>query len=371
MNRVFLQAEAVFDGTRLHPDAGVAVADGRVVALGPPPPGATVQRLGSGLLAPGFVDLQVNGGGGVMLGPEPGALETILTTHARLGATTILPTLITDTPERTRAMIAAAIAAHRSGTAGLGGLHLEGPHLDPARAGAHDQALIRPLTAADLALYAEAARALPALMVTLAPAAATTDQIARLAAAGVIVALGHAEATEAQARAAFAAGARCVTHLWNAMSGLGHRAPGLVGATLDSTVAAGLIADGHHIADATLRITLAARAEGLFLVSDAMAVAGTDLDRFTLGGRVIRRAGGRLTLADGTLAGADLTLAQAVAHLTRAGCPIERALAMATSIPAGLIGLPVGRLTPGAPADLVHLAPDGTLAGVWQGGQRL
>lgn len=370
MDDGFLQADAVFDGVRLHPGAGVRLDAGRIAAIGPPPQGA-VRHLGPGVLAPGFVDLQVNGGGGAMLGPEGGALATILAAQARLGATTILPTLITDTPSRTRATIAAVTAAHRAGLAGLGGLHLEGPHLDPRRAGAHEPALIRPMDDDDLALYLDTARALPALMITLAPCAVTPAQIARLAQAGVIVSLGHAEATEAEARAAWAAGARAVTHLWNAMSGLGHRAPGLAGATLDGTIAAGLIADGVHVADAVLRITLAARAQGLFLVSDAMAVAGTGDDRFTLGGRVIHRAGGRLTLADGTLAGADLTLAQAVAHLVALGCPPERALAMATRIPANLIGSPAGRLVPGGPADLVHLRPDWTLAGVWQNGTRV
>lgn len=371
MDRVFLRAEAVHDGDRVIPGAGVLLEGGRVAAVGPAPRGARIQRLGPGWLVPGLVDLQVNGGGGAMLGPEPGALATILSAQARLGATTILPTLITDTPARTRATIAAVIAAHRAGAAGLGGLHLEGPHLDPRRAGAHDPGLIRPMEAEDLALYLDAARALPALMVTLAPCAATPAQIAALAGAGAIVSLGHTDATEAEARAAFAAGARAATHLWNAMSGLGHRAPGLVGAVLDGAAAAGLIADGHHVADTALRLSLKARDSGLFLVSDAMAVAGTDRPGFTLGGRAIRRAGGRLELADGTLAGADLSLPRAIAHLVGLGCPAERAVAMASRLPAGLIGSPAGRLAPGAPADVVHLGPDWGLRAVWQGGERL
>jgi len=371
METIFLRAGALHDGTRLHPGAGVLLRGGRIAAIGAAPAGVAVQALGPGWLVPGLVDLQVNGGGGVMLGPGPGVLATMLAAHARLGATTILPTLITDTPERTAAVIAAAVAAHRAGLPGLAGLHLEGPHLDPRRAGAHDPALIRPMTAADLDLYLAAARALPALMITLAPCAASAGQIAALAAAGVVVSLGHAEATEAEARAAIAAGARAATHLWNAMSGLGHRAPGLVGAVLAGDLAAGLIADGHHVADAALRVTLAARAAGLFLVSDAMAVAGTGLGGFTLGGREIRRHEGRLTLADGTLAGADLSLPGAIAHLAGLGCPAERAVAMASRIPADLIGSPAGRVVPGGVADLVHLTPDQRVAGVWQGGRRI
>jgi N-acetylglucosamine-6-phosphate deacetylase len=371
MDSVFRQADAVHDGDRVIPGAGVLIAGGRVAAIGPAPPGTTVHRLGPGWLVPGFVELQVNGGGGAMLGPDPGTLSAILSAHARLGATTLLPTLITDSPERTRAVIAATVAAHHARLPGLAGLHLEGPHLDPRRAGAHDPALIRPMTDADLALYLEAARDLPALMITLAPCAATPDQIAALAAAGVVVSLGHTDATEAEARAAIAAGARAVTHLWNAMSGLSHRAPGRVGATLDGDLSAGLIADGHHIADAALRVTLAARPSGLFLVSDAMAVAGTDLPGFLLGGRAIRRADGRLTLQDGTLAGADLTLPQAVAHLVGLGCDPARTVAMASAVPADLIGCAAGRLRPGGPADLLHLGTDWGLRRVWQGGRAL
>ncbi len=370
MDRV-IQADAVFDGDQLHPGAAVVLSRDRVAGIGPPPPGLPVEDVGPGWLLPGFVDLQVNGGGGAMLGPEPGALDQICDAHARLGATSILPTLITDTPERTRATLVRVIEACRAGRAGVLGLHLEGPHLDPRRAGAHDPSLFRPLTAEDLQLYLDAARALPALMITLAPAMASVEAIATLARAGVVVSLGHTEASESEARAAFAAGARAVTHLWNAMSPLHHRAPGLVGAALCADVALGLIADGHHVADCVLALTLAARRHRVFLVSDAMAVAGTEAEVFAFQGREIRRAGGRLVLPDGTLAGADLTLDCAIARVATLGCPLERAFAMATSIPADLIGATVGRLRKGWPADLVHLGPDLRLSAVWQRGQRI
>jgi len=387
MMRAF-RAEHIFDGTNLLTDATLLVAQGRVAALlpsgTPPPPDAERIDLGAGVLAPGLIDLQVNGGDGVMLGAGTDAAQIarICAAHVRLGATGLLPTLITDTPAVTARVIAAGIEAARAGCPGFLGLHLEGPHLDPRRAGAHDPALIRPLTEADLVALETAARALPALMVTLAPEAATPDQIARLAQSGVVVALGHSDCTADVAEAAFDAGARAVTHLFNAMSQLSARAPGLVGATLAASVPAGIIADGVHVADAALRTALAAKAgDGLFLVSDAMAVAGTDLDQFTLGGRrIARRAGrvegpgagrvgGRLTLADGTLAGADITLPQSLAHLIRLGCPVARALSMATRIPARLIGAADrGTLVPGARADFVHLAPDMTLNAVWRDG---
>ncbi|HET9069178.1 MAG TPA: N-acetylglucosamine-6-phosphate deacetylase [Amaricoccus sp.] len=375
MTTVF-EGAAVFDGARLHAGAALVVEAGRVAAILPldeAPPGERV-RLAGGVLAPGFLDLQVNGGGGVMLNARPdlAGIRTICAAHARLGTTGLLPTLITDTPEVTRAAVAAGLAAAAEGIPGFLGLHLEGPHLDPRRKGAHDARLIRPMDAGDLAFLIEAARRLPALVVTLAPAGATPAQIAALAAAGAVVSLGHSEATAAEAAAAFAAGARMVTHLFNAMSQLGSREPGLVGAALDAEgVRAGLIADGIHVAPASMRAALAAKrgTDGIFLVTDAMAVAGTDDDAFTLNGRAILRRDGRLTLADGTLAGADLDLATAVSVLVAAGATLPLALRMATAVPAAAIGRDdLGRLAPGLPADLVHLDDGLVLRGVWRAG---
>jgi N-acetylglucosamine-6-phosphate deacetylase len=366
---VFTGAQ-VFDGKRLFARRSLRVVGGRVAAG--PGPGRRIP-LGGGMLVPGFLDLQVNGGGGRMVGPALSVadLADLCATHARLGATGILPTLITDRPEATRQVLDTAREAARRQVPGFLGLHLEGPHLDPRRAGAHDPALIRPMTEEDLAALCQAAADLPALMVTLAPEAATPDQIARLTAAGGIVSLGHSACSAAEAQAAMAAGARAITHLFNAMSQLGSREPGLVGAALTGPVHAGLIADLHHVAAASLRIALAA-SDRLFLVSDAMAVAGTGLDRFALQGRTVLRQGGRLVLADGTLAGADLSLPQAVANLIGLGCPAEMALAMATTRPAEVLGrADLGHLCPGAPADMLHFGPDGTLRGVWRAGQRL
>jgi N-acetylglucosamine-6-phosphate deacetylase len=360
---------AIFDGTGLHHGAALVVDGGRVLGLGAAGgPGVTLE---GGILAPGLIDLQVNGGGGVAVdgATDVEALAHICAAHARLGATGLLPTLITDTPDAVAGVIAAGIAAARQGVPGFLGLHLEGPHLDPRRKGAHDAALIRPMTDADLALLCDAARHLPALMVTVAPEAVTPDQIARLSSAGVVVSLGHTDCTLQQARAAIAAGARCATHLFNAMSQLGNREPGLVGAVLSGTIAAGLIADGIHVAPEVLRIALAARPEGLFLVSDAMCVAGTGLTEFRLGGRRILRDQGRLTLEDGTLAGADLSLPDALRTLVKTvGVSAEQALAMATSVPAQVIGTPAGRLVPGGAADFIHLDQDWGLRQVWRRG---
>jgi N-acetylglucosamine-6-phosphate deacetylase len=352
----------VFDGTSLQLNAVLLVEEGRVTGIADRvPEGAHLTTLSGGILAPGFLDLQVNGGGGEMVGATTDAeqIARLCVVHGGLGATGILPTLITDTPEVTVRVLAAAEQAVR--TPGFLGLHLEGPHLDSRRKGAHDANHIRPMTAADLALYAGAARHLPALMITLAPASVTPEQVAALVSAGVIVSLGHAEATCAEVQSLIAAGASCATHLFNAMSQLQGREPGMVGAVLSSGIAAGLIVDGQHVAWDTLK------------VSECMAVAGSTQDAFTLGDRHILRRAGRLTLADGTLAGADLTLAQAVGNLVRhVGLSPERALAMASSIPAQVIGRPdLGHLRRGAPADFVHLTDEFTLAATWRGGVRL
>ena len=373
-----LTASHVFDGVQMHRNAVVGMdCDGRIIALWRDgeavPPECRLIDCGAGILAPGFVDLQVNGGDGVMVGADTDVdqLRRICDAHARLGACAILPTLITDRPEVVRRVLAAGISAARAGVAGFAGLHLEGPHLDPRRKGAHDAALIRPMTEADLALLVQAARDLPALMVTLAPEAATPDQIHRLAGAGVIVSLGHSGCSAAQVHAAQAAGARCVTHLYNAMGPMLGREPGLVGAALALDLHAGIIADGVHVAPECLQVALATKAtDRLFLVSDAMAVAGSSLDSFQLGGRRVVRSGGRLTLEDGTLAGADVSLAQSVAHLAALGVPLERALAMASRIPADLIGArDRGRIARGARADLVCLTPQLELQKVWRSGR--
>lgn len=367
----------VFDGHELRRDACLVVENGRVESIqGHAPAGVQEVRLSGGTIAPGLLDLQVNGGGGEMVDGQTDAakLARICALHAKLGATGILPTLITDTPEATAHVIAAGIEAAAAKAPGFLGLHLEGPHLSPSRKGAHDAKLIRPMTQVDLDTYCAAARRLPSLLITLAPNSATPQQIAELTAAGVIVSLGHTDTTFPDARAAIAAGAKSATHLFNAMSQLGNRDPGMVGAVLSSGLAAGLIADGFHVALETMQIALRARPEGLYLVSDCMAVAGSDVTEFTLGGRRILRHGGRLTLEDGTLAGADLSLPQAIKFMVeKVGTFLDQTLAMATSTPARLLGrqAKIGHLTPGLPADLVHLDGSLGLASVWRAGEQV
>ncbi|MFT4959448.1 MAG: N-acetylglucosamine-6-phosphate deacetylase [Paracoccaceae bacterium] len=368
----------VFDGARLHENCALIVAGDRfdgIVPVSDVLRSAKVITLDGGTLSPGFVDIQVNGGGGVMFNDDPSVatLTLMANAHTRLGATSILATLITDTPAQTNASIHAVQSAISAAVPGIIGLHLEGPHLAVRRKGAHDAALIRGMDDADVALLIEAARRLPVLMVTLAPESVTPAQIGQLAKAGVILSLGHSDAGFAACQTAVAAGARCVTHLFNAMSPLGSREPGLVGAALRSAgVSAGIIADFVHVHPDTLAIALTAK-QGpgqIFLVSDAMATAGSDIESFTLNGRRITRRNGRLTLADGTLAGADLDLATAVGNVQTLGVEMPAALAMATSVPAAVVGGGdrVGAIKRGRIADFIRLSSDTTLVGVWRRG---
>lgn len=371
---------AIFDGTTRHIGHALVIEAGQVAAIVPEAgldSAVPEERLSGGVICPGFVDLQVNGGGGVMLNDDPSvaALSLMAQAHARLGATSILPTLITDGPEKVSAAIDAVEQAIAQGVPGILGLHLEGPHLSVARKGAHEASLIRPMGARDLDRMLIAARRLPFLMLTVAPETVTPVQIETLTGAGVIVSIGHSDAAFETCIAAAKAGATCVTHLFNAMRQLGNREPGVVGAALSrGSLSAGLIADGHHVHPEAMRIAIRAK-EGpgrIFLVSDAMAVAGTDADEFDLGGRRVLRRGGRLTLEDGTLAGADLDLLTAVRNLLRwTLADADTALAMATDVPARLIDAApgLGALVPGGPADFLHLdlATDAP-ARVWKAG---
>jgi N-acetylglucosamine-6-phosphate deacetylase len=268
-------------------------------------------------------------------------LALIAAAHRRLGTAAFLPTLITDTPDHTDAAIASVVAAIDQNMPGVIGLHLEGPHLSIARKGAHDGALIRPMQDRDLATLLAAADRIPNLMVTVAPENATPAQIKAMSGAGILVSLGHSDIDYDTAMAAFDAGARCATHLFNAMSQPQARAPGLVGAALDHrNAASGLIADGVHVHPAMIRMALASNKgpSDVFLVTDSMATAGSKITGFRLNGREILRDRGRLTLADGTLAGADLTMPQAIRFMVKeVGDPLERALARATVIPASLL----------------------------------
>lgn len=372
----------IFDGLAWHDDAALLVELGHVsgiVRTADLPAGAETIRLDGGVVVPGFVDLQVNGGGGALLNEVPTleGIRTICAAHAPYGTTALLPTLITDTPEITDKALEAGIAAEAARVPGFFGLHFEGPHLSIARKGAHDPALIRPVDERDMARFAKAAAALPNLLLTFAAETVPPEQISKVVELGAIVSIGHSDASMALVSAAAHAGATMATHIFNAMSQLGNREPGVVGATLETaTMHAGLIADGIHVDPATIAIALRAK-QGpgrIFLVTDAMSTIGTDMTRFTLNGREILRAEGALRLADGTLAGADLTMIDAILYMHRTiGLPLDEALRMASLYPAQALGRgdTHGHLAAGAVADFVHLNEAHAVRSTWIGGMKV
>jgi N-acetylglucosamine-6-phosphate deacetylase len=381
-NRYAIIGARIFDGAAWYDDAALIVAGDSVeaiVAAKEIPAGIERVEAGGGLLVPGFVDLQVNGGGGLMINDRPDVetIRTICAAHAPFGTTALLVTLITDTREQTKATVAAGVEAAKTRVPGFLGLHLEGPHLSIARKGAHDPKLIRPMDDADFAALIEARRQLPVLLTTVAPETVGSEQIKALADAGIVVSLGHSDAGYGIVHAAAAAGATIVTHLFNAMSQIGNREPGLAGAAIDlGSLNAGLIADGIHVDPATIGIALRAKRgpAKIFLVTDAMATIGTDMTSFELNGRTIHRKNGSLRLEDGTLAGADLDMITAVRFMhERIGLELGEALRMASLYPAEAMGVSHrhGRLRSGTAADFVHLTDDLAVQSVWIGGERV
>ena len=357
-------------------DHAVLIDRARIAAV---VPGTDVPRdaervdLGGDLLAPGFIDLQVNGGGGVLFNDRPtvDGIRAIGEAHRRFGTTGFLPTLITTD----RATMSAAIAAAREAVRrvpGALGIHLEGPHLSPARAGVHDPALMRPLEPADVDLLVSLR--LGVTLVTLAPEMCATDLVGVLVERSVVVSAGHTNASYEQFAAGYAAGISAVTHLFNAMSPLVGREPGAVGAALAlGDLACGIIVDGHHVHPASVRVAYAAKPAGkLFLVTDAMPPVGAAVASFELAGERIEVAAGRCLDRRARLAGAVLDMASAVRNAVRfSEIPLEAALAMASAAPAAVLGLARerGRIAPGLRADLVLLDGDLGVRATWIAGE--
>ena len=328
--------------------------------------------LNGGWIMPGFIDTQVNGGGGVLFNDETNVdgVAAIAAAHARYGTTALLPTLISDTPDRIALALDAVDDAIAAGVPGVVGVHIEGPWLNVARKGIHDPARFRLLDDAMVELLARPRRGV--VMVTLAPELARIDDIRRLAAAGVRVSAGHTEAPYDTALAAFDAGLSGVTHLFNAMPAMVQRTPGLVGAALDDPRPwCGLIVDGVHVAPAVLRIAVKARGvERMMLVTDAMSSVGAVEKDFVLQGRQIRVQDGICAYEDGTLAGSDLDMAAAVANaMGMLGLEPVVAARLAAGNPAAFLGLEAerGTLAAGLRADWVQLtaamAPVATIIG--------
>jgi N-acetylglucosamine-6-phosphate deacetylase len=361
-------------GRVLTPDGfeeglSVTIEGERIVAVGGPPEGETVDLDGN-LLVPGFIDLQVNGGGDVLLNDSPDAatMARIADAHLTFGTTSLLPTLISDTLDKAEAAIA---AVNENETPGVIGLHLEGPFLDASRKGIHDASLFRSMDEAAIALVSSLRRG--RMLLTVAPEVVPPETISALTAAGVIVCAGHSSATYEQVRAALDAGLAGFTHLFNAMSPLESRAPGMVGAALeDQNAWCGVIVDNHHVHPAALKIAIAAKPKGsILLVTDAMPPVGGVSDSFIFGGERITCRDGRCA-TDQTLAGSCLDMATAVRNTAQhLGVDVAEACRMASLYPARALGLDhqIGQILPGHRADLVALNDQLEVERVWRGGE--
>ena len=358
-------------------DLAVLIDADRIVALAaasdPRVHAAQTIDLAGNILLPGFIDCQVNGGGGVLFNDAPTAetISRIGAAHRRFGTTGFLPTLVSDDTDVMRAAIAAVDAAIAEGVPGVLGIHLEGPYIAPARRGAHDATKFRALDDDELDLICSLRNG--TTMLTLAPEHVPPDRVRALVARGVIVCIGHTAASYDQTRAALAAGACGFTHLYNAMSPLQGREPGVVGAALEDRKSwCGVIVDGHHVHPASLRIALAAKPRGkLLLVTDAMPPVGSDIDTYTLAGATITCRNGRCETADGVLAGSALDMASALRNTVESlGVPLDEAARMASTYAAEFLGVAHsrGRIAPGFHADLVEIGADFGVRRTWIGG---
>lgn len=378
MSRQLLINGTLFDGDAVLPDSALLIENGKIadiVPAGKPPTDVEIVDVAGHLLAPGFIDLQVNGGGGVLFNDVPtiDALQTIVGTHRSYGTTGCLPTMITDGSDVMRRGIEAVEQALSGQCPAVLGIHLEGPHLNTGYRGVHDGSRMR-------ALDDDAFRLLCSLksgrtLVTLAPETVPSEMIGRLRDAGVIVFGGHSAATYEETQQAIAAGLSGFTHLFNAMSPLTSRAPGMVGAALDDADSYfGIIADGFHVHPATLRVAVRAKAPGkVCLVTDAMPTVGSTDKTFTLYGETISAVDGRCVTADGTLAGSDIGMIDAVRNIVRfGGVDRDEALRMASTYPAKALGIEnsLGYLRPGYRADLVELDDDLNVVQSWVCGER-
>jgi N-acetylglucosamine-6-phosphate deacetylase len=365
-------ADTVFDGHVAHQHCAVLIDGAQIVWVGPRQElsaDVPVHELPAGSwLAPGFIDVQVNGGGDVLFNEEPtsAGVAGIGAAHRRHGTTALMPTLLSDTPTKMRA----ALEAVQELPAGVLGIHFEGPFLSPEKPGVHHAALLRYPTSDDLSLLASPQPGIT--LVTLAPEQVPAGFISDLAKAGVRVALGHSMASYSQTKAALAEGLTGFTHLFNAMRPLASREPGPIAAALESSNAwFGMIVDGAHVDPAMLRLALRGLAHPM-LVTDAMPPAGGTRSTFRLYGRQIETRGEVCITEDGTLAGTALDMAGAVRNCVRLlGVPLPSALRYASYEPALFLGVAdrLGRVIAGWQADMVALDPDNIrILGTWVAG---
>ena len=359
-------------------DRAVLINAGRIVDIVSPddPRCATAikRNLNGQLLLPGFVDTQVNGGGGVMFNDDPGiaTIRTMAAAHRRFGTTSLLPTLISDELAVVRRAIVAVENAMAANVPGVIGIHIEGPFLNKLKKGTHDENKFRALDGDAVALLSslKAGRTL----VTLAPEMTTPELVASLAAQGVVIAAGHTNATFAQMENALRHGVTGFTHLFNAMSPMKSREPGVVGAALmDKNSWCGIIVDGHHVSPAMLQLALRCKRHDRFmLVTDAMANVGTTQDWFTLQGKKISVRDGRCVDENGTLSGSALDMASAVRNaVVMLDIELAEAVRMASTYPAQFLGMghELGRIAPGYRANFVLANEQLNVLDTWIDGQ--
>jgi N-acetylglucosamine-6-phosphate deacetylase len=365
----------VFDGARMLKEHAVVVDAGRIEAVVPAGQVSRdiERREVEGLLAPGFIDVQVNGGGGVLFNDERTVegIRAIGAAHRRFGTTGFLPTFITDTRERMAEAVEAVRQALAAGVPGVLGIHLEGPFINPERKGVHDPRYMRPIEDEDIRIMTSLGAG--RTVVTLAPEMVPPEAISGLTEAGVIVSAGHTAADYETLQEARWRGLTGYTHLFNAMPPLMGRAPGPVGAALaERETWCGLIVDMHHVSAPAMRVALSAKGpERVMLVTDAMPSVGSDLTSFDLLGTTVHRKDGRLTTGDGTLAGSDLDMASAVRNtVLDLGADVPTALGMASRVPAEFLGLAdaLGRIAPGCRADMVLLDGNQSACTTWING---
>jgi len=358
----------LFDGQNWQQNVTLTIKASHIDSIQP----ATGPVL-SGSLVPGFIDVQVNGGGGALFNTDTSleALRTMVKAHAQFGSTALLPTVITDSVvvmQQAAAVIAQAIASEEPGIIGV---HFEGPHLSVPKKGVHPQNFIRPLSEAELAIYKRTDLGIK--LVTVAPETISPEQIKELVKADVIVCLGHSNADAATAQAALAAGATGFTHLYNAMSPLTSREPGVVGAALaDPHSWCGVILDGLHVHPLAVKVALAAKPRGkLLIVTDAMSPVGTNQTEFDFFDGKVIRDGNKLTNLNGNLAGSVLDMAGAVSYAVKElGLELSEAVRMASLYPAEFLGISAerGQIKVGAKADLVLLNDNGLVQQCWLAG---
>lgn len=376
MRRLVFANGRIVTASGILENGSVEVSEGRITSV---KSSITVDQsngdfidLGNDYLLPGFVDVQVNGGGGVLFNDDPSAATAIriAEAHRAFGTTRLLPTLISDDLEKVEQAISAIDAEVSRNTPGIGGVHIEGPFLNVEKRGIHDERKLRQLTDEAIGILTSADRA--QVVVTLAPECAHLDQIAYLVECGVKVCIGHTNATFDQTRSALAAGVSGFTHLFNAMPAMQSRDPGVIAAALESNAWCGLIVDGVHVHPAMLRLALRAKSDRkLMLVTDAMPVVGADMDHFYFDKQRINVADGMCLTENGTLAGAALSMIQAVKNaMTMFDLGIEEVSRMASQVPCSFLGISdrAGSIGNGQRADLLRLSPSFAIRQVWIGG---